>query len=135
MSNITTTNSLLDADGKKRIVVVILILVIGWGLFFLEGGTGHWTAAWVYVALQLGVFLAVGLPIIRINPEIINERGRKSDKTKSWDKVFSAVYSPQIFLMPLIVRNALEDATLQAELPVFCDYARRTRYRLLPDVW
>ena len=99
MSNITTTNSLLDADGKKRIVVVILILVIGWGLFFLEGGTGHWTAAWVYVALQLGVFLAVGLPIIRINPEIINERGRKSDKTKSWDKVFSAVYSPQIFLM------------------------------------
>ena len=235
MSNITATKPKLDADGKKRIIVVILILVVGWGLFFLGGGTFNWTAAWVYVALQLGVFLVVGLPTIRLNPEIINERGRKSDKTKSWDKIFSAIYAPQIFLMPLIagldyrfgwsapvygwqivgficlipgfslpywammvndfltvtvrlqeerghrpithgpyrfvrhpmyvgailsflgtplllgtwwafipagiasiamiVRTALEDATLQAELPGYADYAQRTRYRLLPGMW
>lgn len=34
-----------------------------------------------------------------------------------------------------IVRTALEDRTLQAELPGYADYARRTRYRLLPGVW
>jgi protein-S-isoprenylcysteine O-methyltransferase Ste14 len=35
----------------------------------------------------------------------------------------------------LIVRTGLEDRTLQAELPGYADYARQTRYRLLPGVW
>jgi protein-S-isoprenylcysteine O-methyltransferase Ste14 len=35
----------------------------------------------------------------------------------------------------LVVRTALEDRTLQAELPGYADFARRTRYRLLPGVW
>lgn len=34
-----------------------------------------------------------------------------------------------------IVRTALEDRTLQAELPGYKDYAERVRYRLLPGVW
>ena len=33
------------------------------------------------------------------------------------------------------VRTALEDRTLQAELPGYAAYAQRTRYRLLPRVW
>lgn len=35
----------------------------------------------------------------------------------------------------VIVRAALEDGTLQAELPGYVEYTRRTRYRLLPGVW
>ncbi len=35
----------------------------------------------------------------------------------------------------LILRTALEDRTLQAELPGYAEYARRVRYRLLPGVW
>jgi protein-S-isoprenylcysteine O-methyltransferase Ste14 len=34
-----------------------------------------------------------------------------------------------------VVRTALEDRTLQAELPGYRDYAQRVRYRLLPGVW
>jgi protein-S-isoprenylcysteine O-methyltransferase Ste14 len=34
-----------------------------------------------------------------------------------------------------IVRTALEDRTLQAELPGYREYAQRTQYRLLPGVW
>lgn len=34
-----------------------------------------------------------------------------------------------------IVRTALEDKTLQAELDGYKDYAARVRYRLLPGVW
>jgi protein-S-isoprenylcysteine O-methyltransferase Ste14 len=33
------------------------------------------------------------------------------------------------------VRTALEDRTLQEELPGYREYAQRTRYRLLPGVW
>ena len=35
----------------------------------------------------------------------------------------------------LILRTALEDRTLHAELVGYDDYARETRYRLLPGVW
>jgi protein-S-isoprenylcysteine O-methyltransferase Ste14 len=35
----------------------------------------------------------------------------------------------------LILRTALEDRTLQAELPGYADYARQVRYRLVPGIW
>jgi protein-S-isoprenylcysteine O-methyltransferase Ste14 len=35
----------------------------------------------------------------------------------------------------LVVRTALEDRTLQDELPGYREYAQRVRYRLLPGVW
>ena len=35
----------------------------------------------------------------------------------------------------LILRTALEDRTLQAELPGYVDYAHQVRYRLLPGIW
>ncbi len=35
----------------------------------------------------------------------------------------------------LTVRTALEDRTLQEELPGYKEYAQQTRYRLLPGVW
>jgi len=34
-----------------------------------------------------------------------------------------------------VIRTALEDRTLQDELPGYVEYAQRTRYRLLPGVW
>lgn len=37
--------------------------------------------------------------------------------------------------LTLVVRTALEDRTLRAELPGYTDYARRTRFRLVPFVW
>ena len=35
----------------------------------------------------------------------------------------------------LLLRTALEDRTLLAELPGYAEYARRVRYRLLPGIW
>jgi protein-S-isoprenylcysteine O-methyltransferase Ste14 len=37
--------------------------------------------------------------------------------------------------LALIVRTAVEDRTLQADLPGYAEYARRVRYRLVPGVW
>ena len=45
-------------------------------------------------------------------------------------------FLPTLFVMAiLVIRTALEDRTLQAELPGYRDYAGRVRYRLLPGVW
>jgi len=35
----------------------------------------------------------------------------------------------------LIIRTALEDCTLQAELPGYQEYSKITRFRLIPRVW
>jgi protein-S-isoprenylcysteine O-methyltransferase Ste14 len=35
----------------------------------------------------------------------------------------------------IILRTALEDRTLQVELPGYAEYAQRVRYRLLPGIW
>jgi protein-S-isoprenylcysteine O-methyltransferase Ste14 len=35
----------------------------------------------------------------------------------------------------MVVRTALEDKTLQEELPGYKEYAQKTRYRLFPGVW
>jgi protein-S-isoprenylcysteine O-methyltransferase Ste14 len=43
---------------------------------------------------------------------------------------------PALFLtVVLVLRTALEDRTLQEELPGYAEYAGRVRYRLLPGVW
>jgi protein-S-isoprenylcysteine O-methyltransferase Ste14 len=52
--------------------------------------------------------------------------------------VFSSLWAfvPALLVGALvIIRTALEDRTLQAELGGYQDYARRVRYRLLPGVW
>jgi len=35
----------------------------------------------------------------------------------------------------MVIRTALEDRTLRAELPGYAEYAQRVCYRLLPRVW
>jgi protein-S-isoprenylcysteine O-methyltransferase Ste14 len=38
-------------------------------------------------------------------------------------------------LIIAVIRTALEDQTLQEELPGYRDYARRVRYRLFPGIY
>jgi len=40
-----------------------------------------------------------------------------------------------LLILVVFVRTALEDATLQKELPGYAEYAQKTRYRLIPGVW
>ena len=40
-----------------------------------------------------------------------------------------------VMVLPLVVRTVFEDRMLRRELPGYEDYAKRTRYRLLPPVW
>ena len=45
-------------------------------------------------------------------------------------------FVPAILLgIVMIVRTALEDTTLQNELPGYAEYAQKTRYRLIPGIW
>jgi len=47
----------------------------------------------------------------------------------------SALLLSLFLTLLLIVRTWLEDRTLHAELEGYPDYARQTRYRLIPGIW
>jgi protein-S-isoprenylcysteine O-methyltransferase Ste14 len=49
----------------------------------------------------------------------------------SWWAVIPGVLNIVLFF----VRTALEDKTLQAELPGYKDYVKQVRYRLIPGIW
>jgi protein-S-isoprenylcysteine O-methyltransferase Ste14 len=40
-----------------------------------------------------------------------------------------------VALIITVLRAILEDQALQDELPGYCDYARRVRYRLIPGIY
>jgi protein-S-isoprenylcysteine O-methyltransferase Ste14 len=46
-----------------------------------------------------------------------------------------ALLAAALLVAAIVVRTALEDRTLQAELPGYAAYARRVRWRLAPGVW
>ncbi len=46
-----------------------------------------------------------------------------------------ALIPAAMVVVVLIIRTALEDRTLLAELPGYRDYAQQTRFRLLPGIW
>ncbi len=46
-----------------------------------------------------------------------------------------SAYVALLVVILTIVRTALEDRTLQRELPGYAEYARSVRYRLLPGIW
>jgi protein-S-isoprenylcysteine O-methyltransferase Ste14 len=46
-----------------------------------------------------------------------------------------AIIPAGLIVCLLVVRTALEDRTLQDELPGYKEYAQRVRYRLLPGIW
>lgn len=48
---------------------------------------------------------------------------------------WTALIPGLVGLVVFVIRTALEDRTLHAELPGYADYAQRVRYRLLPGVW
>jgi protein-S-isoprenylcysteine O-methyltransferase Ste14 len=47
-----------------------------------------------------------------------------------WGLVFSGIIG-----ILLIVRTALEDATLKKELPGYTEYAENVKYKLIPFLW
>lgn len=226
----------LDRSGISRLIQVFGSMVIMGIVLFLAAGRLDWTAAWVYLILNVLIVSTIGLYVGRRNPDLINERGRIGQSAKNWDKAVMILYTLTMFalcivagldavrfvwttmhvslqvvgviglllsmaitywamlsnpflstavriqtdrghqvattgpyrfvrhpmyvgviilwlstalilgswwaLVPgliiaviLVVRTALEDQMLQAELPGYADYAKQVRYRLAPGVW
>jgi protein-S-isoprenylcysteine O-methyltransferase Ste14 len=88
----------LDKSGKKRIVEVILYIILSGVILFGCAGRLDWLEAWIYLGVGILLGTVMSAFVIRRNPEVINERGRRSKKTKTWDKALGAFMFVAILL-------------------------------------
>ncbi len=104
MSQLTAQQSQqkLDENGRRRLVGVFGIVILYALCLFLPAGTLRWWNAWAYLGLFLLAILTGGLYVALRRPAAINERGRSSEQTKPFDRLFSAVAAP-LALSTLVV--------------------------------
>jgi len=233
--NKRSKTSKLNQYGRRGVVVNFSLTILSLPLLFASAGTIYWINGWVYFGFILAYQVIFTLLLMRLNPRLLNERGKfVKEGTKPFDKVFAVLYLPLTYLiliiagldavryewsiMPLwitllgvimtipayfvsfwamaenshcectvrlqeeqkvcksgpyrivrhpgyaagfvsvvtaplilgswwglvpgaiiaamlVIRTALEDRTLQRELPEYKDYTKLTHFRLLPLVW
>lgn len=84
----------LDDNGRRRLVQVFAMYAVYALLLFVSAGSLRWWNAWVYLGLTLLALLTGGIYVARKAPAAINERGRPSEKTKPFDKLFARLALP-----------------------------------------
>ena len=137
-------------------LAVILILA---AILFVSAGRLDWLQSWLFVVAFAGfvVWLTASVhTFLSRTVRIQEERGQRVIDTGPYSQVRHPMYLSVIILMisiPLllsslwalipgmligilfILRTALEDRTLQRELPGYSEYVRRVHYRLVPLIW
>ena len=97
---ITAERARLNRNGARLFLGIGLYTLAQATVLFLAAGTLRWPAAWVY----LGVYVAcytIGLAwVTRVNPAVINERGRRDDNIEAFDRTFHR-------LMPVLIFGGL----------------------------
>jgi len=91
----------LERSGIRRIAqVLVSVLLIG-ALLFLSAGRFDWLWAWLFIACWL-LLMLVSAIVMRKSPDLINERGRRAENIKGWDKVLMGIYSLVLFTAPVV---------------------------------
>lgn len=90
----------LNRNGARLFAGIILFTIVQATIVFTAAGTLHWPAAWAYFGLYVLCY-SIGLAwVARVNPMVINERGRPSENTEGFDQRFHKV-------MPLLILGGL----------------------------
>ena len=72
----------------KRIIQVLFILILQGVIMFLSAWTIKWQWAWILIASNIFILL-INLFVLPI--EVIEERGRKKENVKKWDRILTSV--------------------------------------------
>jgi protein-S-isoprenylcysteine O-methyltransferase Ste14 len=113
----------------------IVVCGIGTALFIWALASNAFFSQIVRIQTELGHSVAEGGPYRYVRHPgyvgmILFELGISCLFASWW-----ALLAGGVGALLMILRTALEDRTLQAELPGYADYSRRVRYRLLPCIW
>jgi protein-S-isoprenylcysteine O-methyltransferase Ste14 len=86
----------VNRDIIRRLIQVFSVLFLQYAILFISAGTLSWKWAW-YVLL-LGLFLLIFNSIL-LPAELIEERGRKKENVKKWDRILTSIIMFPTILM------------------------------------
>ncbi|KPL08038.1 hypothetical protein AMJ86_02115 [bacterium SM23_57] len=72
----------------RRLIQVVSIQILQGFILFISAGTFYWK--WAWILLLLSAFLLV-INLIVIPSELVEERGRKKENVKKWDKILTSI--------------------------------------------
>lgn len=116
-------------------IAALVLCALGYALFVWAIASNAYFSQVVRIQLQRGHTVATGGPYRYVRHPayagaILYELAVPVLLASWWSFIASALGA-----VLLILRTALEDRTLQAELTGYADYARQVRHRLLPGIW
>jgi protein-S-isoprenylcysteine O-methyltransferase Ste14 len=79
---------MMTKNAFRRIIQVISTLIVQGTILFISAWTFHWLWAWLFLALNL-VLLIINFLVIPV--ELIDERGKKKEDAKKWDKIITGI--------------------------------------------
>jgi protein-S-isoprenylcysteine O-methyltransferase Ste14 len=116
-------------------IAALIICVLGYTLFVWATVSNAYFSQIVRVQSERGHTAATGGPYRYVrHPAYIGTilfEVAVPVLLASWWSLIASV----VTVILIILRTALEDRTLQAELTGYVDYARQVRHRLLPGIW
>ena len=86
----------MNKDIIRRLVQVFSVLLLQGAILFIAAGTLSWK--WAWIVLLLGLFLLI-INLIFLPAELIEERGRKKENVKKWDRMLTSIVSFPTILM------------------------------------
>ena len=116
-------------------IAALIVCVLGYALVVWATASNAFFSQIVRVQSERGHAVATGGPYRTVRHPaylgaIAYELGAPVLLASGWALIISGLN-----VVLLILRTALEDRTLQAELAGYVDYARQVRHRLLPGIW
>jgi len=91
--------SISPAAGAMRLVAGTAAYA---AVLFVVAGTVAWPAAWAYLVTITAVMIVYGVVVVRLHPDLIEERRNPPAGAKSWDRPFVVIVGlvgPAAFLL------------------------------------
>lgn len=93
----------LDKYGYNAIARHVTAGLLTGALLFAGAGTTDWPEGWAMAIVYTGGWIVLSAILARLNPELLNERGKRSKGgSKSWDWVLLSIYAAIQLLQPFV---------------------------------
>lgn len=104
ISNSTGQDSIQSKGGLNRYGVELIVRefirpLVHLAILLISAGKIDWINAWIYTSLFLFLQIVQSVVLIKINPQLLNERRKFIQKnTKAFDKIFYALGIPLLLV-------------------------------------
>jgi protein-S-isoprenylcysteine O-methyltransferase Ste14 len=92
----------MTKEAGRRVAQVLGFNLVWAVIFFGASGRLDHTRAWIYLGAGLVLLILNAAVVARKNPEVIAARSRLHGGTKTFDKVFGALYAAVVLATPVV---------------------------------